>query len=93
MNQTLCLGGISPSRLGRERASPAGAAEHQQQASAGEVRGCRRAAGGGLQGKGCGGLDPWIMRPVLRLRQPPWGDFLPREDPFSLARSRDWELG
>lgn len=35
MNQTLCLGGSSSSQLGRERASPAGAAkQHQQRAQA-----------------------------------------------------------
>lgn len=46
MNQTLCLGGISPSQLGRDRASPAGAGRqpHQQAtASAEEVRGKREA--------------------------------------------------
>lgn len=92
MNQTLCLGGISPSQLGRERASPAGAVEHRQCASSGEVRGCRRAVGGGQPGKGRGSLDPWIVRPVPRLRQPPRGDCLRREDPFRLAWCLGWEL-
>lgn len=56
MNQTLCLGGISPSQLGRERASPAGAGrQHQQQASvsAEEVRGKREATeGSGAEAEG-----------------------------------------
>ncbi|XP_032719413.1 rho guanine nucleotide exchange factor 19 isoform X3 [Lontra canadensis] len=65
MNQTLCLGGISPSQLGRERASPAaGSRSRTRSASALGWRGLSRGSGRLLG-----------------------DDFLPREDPVSLARS------
>lgn len=79
MNQTLCLGGISPSQLGRERASPAGAGrQHQQQAwvSAEEVRGEREAAEGpGQRLKGLGPLGspfcPGVLADCLGLASCP----------------------
>lgn len=94
MNQTLCLGGISPSQLGRERASPAGAGkQHPQQASvsAEEVRGEREAA----EGPGAEAEGAWTSGLIILA----WGTgtlpgdgILPRNGPFCLGSSV-WELG
>lgn len=76
MNQTLCLGGMSPSQLGRERASPVQRPNGTGSGLvAGEVRGR-----GGAEGQRLWGLGPLGSLPCAKALAAPWGEVLPRKD-------------
>lgn len=87
MNQTLCLGGISPSQLGRERASPAGTAkQHQQRAWARRGEGLQEGGWQKATGQELPGLEPLRSSGLPRSKGwLPGDNFLPRKDPSSLA--------